>query len=165
MSSLYELAGHYLQLEEMLEDPETDQESFLAAMSAISDEIEVKADNYAKLIKNMEASVDSIALEQKRLADRKKALENRIARLKTNLQENMEATGKRKFQTALFSFDIRKNGGAMPVIVDVDTSMLPDEFVIVSEKPDLKALSAYIEKNPNCKFAHFGERGESLRIK
>lgn len=165
MSSLYELTGYYLQLAEMLEDPETDQESFLAAMSAVSDEIEVKADNYAKLIKNMEANIDSIALEQKRLADRKKTLENSIARLKTNLQESMEATGKRKFKTALFSFRIQKNGGALPVIVDVEVDDLPDEFVIVSEKPDLKALSAYIEQNPDCKFAHFGGRGESLRIK
>lgn len=165
MSSLYKLTGYYLQLAEMLEDPETDQESFLAAMSAISDEIEVKADNYAKLIKNMEAWIDSIALEQKRLANRKKTLENSIARLKTNLQESMEATGKRKFQTALFNFRIQANGGALPVIVDVEVDDLPKRFIIVTKKPDLKGLAEYVEKYPNTKYAHFGERGESLRIK
>ena len=70
----------------------------------------------------------------------------------------MVQTGKRKIKTDLFSFTVAKNGGALPVIVDVDTEDLPDECVVITEKPDLKALAA-------LKFAHFGERGETLRIK
>ena len=165
MSTLYELTGYYCQIAEMLEDPETDQESFLAALTAISDEIEVKADNYAKIIRNMEASIESIAIEQKRLAARKNTLENSIMKLKENLQNAMIATGKRKFSTDLFTFNIQKNGGTLPVIVDVDVSELHDDLMIISKKPDLKAIGQYIEKNPNTRLAHFGERGESLRIK
>ena len=165
MSTLYELTGYYQELSMMLDDPEVDQESFLAALSAISDEIEVKADNYAKLIRNMETSVESIAVEQKRLAARKSTLESSIARLKENLQQSMIATGKRKFKTDLFSFNIQKNGGALPVIVDVDTEKLPDDYVIVTEKPDLKAIGTYLQTHPKCEWAHYGERGESLRIK
>lgn len=165
MSTLYELTGYYQELSAMLDDPEVDQESFLAALSAISDEIEVKADNYAKLIRNMEASVKSIAVEQKRLAARKSTLESSIARLKENLQQSMIKTNKRKFKTDLFSFNIQKNGGKIPVIVDVETSMLPDDYVIVTEKPDLTAIGTYLQTHPECKWAHYGERGESLRIK
>jgi len=165
MSSLYELTGFYLQLAEMLDDPTTDQESFQDTMDAISDEIEVKADNYAKIIRNMEESIESIENELKRLTERKTSLKNNVKRMKDNLQDCMIATGKRKFKTDLFSFSIQKNGGVTPVIVDVPIGELPDSLVIVSEKPDLKAIAKWIEDYPNTQLAHFGERGESLRIK
>lgn len=165
MSSLYELTGFYLQLAEMLDDPTTDQESFQETMEAISDAIEVKADNYAKIIRNTEESIESIENELKRLTERKTSLKNNVKRMKDNLQDCMIATGKRKFKTDLFSFSIQKNGGKIPVIVDVETSMLPDDFVIVTEKPDLTAIGTFLQTHPNCEWAHYGERGESLRIK
>lgn len=163
--NLYELTGYYLELMQMLEDPEMDSDLINDTMDAIEDEIEVKADNYAKLIKNMEASVAAIEAEQERLQNKKNTLKSGVSRLKENLKAAMIATGKTKFKTDLFSFNVQKNGGALPVIVDVPTDKLPDDFVIVSEKPDLKAIAAYIEKTGDVTFAHLGERGESLRIK
>ena len=77
----------------------------------------------------------------------------------------MKETGKTKFKTKLFSFTIAKNGGALPVIVNVPTEKLDDEFVVVTEQPDLKAIAEYIKKTGDVSFAKFGERGESLRIK
>lgn len=165
MSTLYQLTGYYQQLIEMLDDPEIDQQTFQDTIAAISDEIEVKAENYAKIIRNLEVNVESIALEQKRLAARKNVLENSITRLKTNLQEAMIIVGKTKFKTDLFSFNIQKNGGKLPVIIDVETNDLPDEFVVITEKPNLMAIGTYLETHPHCNFAHYGERGETLRIK
>lgn len=167
--NLYELTSDFLQLQQMLEDPDVDAEVIQDTMEAVEGELEIKADGYAKIIKNMEASILAIKAEQERLAMKKNVLEGSIKRLKENLQKAMIATGKRKFKTDLFSFGIQKNGGADPVVVDVDTSDLPDECVIITEKPDLKALAVLL-KDPEqhdhyAKFAHFGERGESLRIK
>ena len=54
----------------------------------------------------------------------------------------------------------------IPVIVDVkDTSELPDDLVKITETPDLDAIRKYIEETGDLTYAHFGERGESLRIK
>ncbi len=163
--NLYELTSEFLQLQQMLEDPDMDSQLLADTMEAIEGEIEWKADNYAKVIKNMEASIDAIKKEQERLSNKKSILEGSIQRLKDNLQSAMYATGKTKFKTDLFSFNIQKNGGSLPVIVDVETEKLPDDLVIVSEKPDLKAIAKYIEETGDVTYAHFGERGESLRIK
>lgn len=165
MPSLYELQGEYLQLLNMLEDPEIEEQIVLDTLEGIDFELEVKAENYAKIIRELEGTVEIIKTEQKRLADKKSKLEANVKRLKDNLQEAMTATGKTKFKTDLFSFAIQKNGGALPVIVDVDTAELPDELVQITEKPDLKAIAKFLEEEPDCKYAHFGERGESLRIK
>lgn len=164
--NLYDMTGDFLKLQQLLEDPEVDQELVKAAMADLDDDIENKADGYAKIIKNMLANIDAIKAEKSRLNNRQKVLENSIDRLKTNLKECMAALNKPKFKTDLFSFSIVKNGGKVPVILDVkDTSELPDELVKVKEDPDLEAIRELIEKEGSCKYAHLGDCGEHLSIK
>lgn len=167
--NLYELTADYLKLQSMLEDPEVDQQAVTDTLEAMDFAIEEKADGYVRVIKNMQGSVDAIKLEIERLTEKKKHLEDSIKRLKTNLQESMVATGKRKIKTDLFQISIQKNGGAIPVIVDVPVEQLPDECVIITEAPDRKALAALLQDPENkdhySQYAHFGDRGESLRIK
>ncbi len=163
--NLYELTANYLALQQMIEDPEADMQMINDTMEAIDGDIEDKADGYAKMIKNMEASIVAIKSEQDRLTARKNLLDLGIKTLKKNLEASMIATGKRKFKTDLFSFSIQKNGGKAPVILDVaDTSELPDELVRIKEEPDIEAIRNMLDKG-ECKFAHYGERGEGLRIK
>ena len=167
--NLYELTADYLKLQSMLEDPEVDQQAVTDTLEAMDFAIEDKADGYVRVIKNMQGSVDAIKLEIDRLTEKKRHLEDSIKRLKTNLQESMVATGKRKIKTDLFQISIQKNGGAIPVIVDVPVEQLPDECVIITEAPDRKALAALLQDPENkdhySQYAHFGDRGESLRIK
>lgn len=163
--NIYDLTAEFLQLQEMLEDPDVESDEIKAAMDDLNIEIEKKADGYAKVIRNLEGNLAAVKAEQEKLTAKKNVLESGIKRLKEDLQEVMTATGKRKFKTDLFSFNIQKNGGADPVVVDVPTEELPDDLVIVSEKPDLKAIAAYIKETGDITFAHFGTRGESLRIK
>lgn len=160
--NLYELTNAYLNIQELIESDE-DYESVL---DTIDDAIEIKADGYARVIRNMEAQAAAFKEEEKRLALKRKHCEAAISRLKQNLFESMKSTGKTKFKTDLFTFSIQKNGGKIPVIVDVkDTSELPDELVKITESPDLEAIRKYIEETGDLSYAHFGERGESLRIK
>lgn len=163
--NLYELTDNFLQLQQMLEDPEVDSQTLADTMEAVEGEIEIKADGYAKVIRNMEGSIGAIRQELERLTAKKNRLEAGIKRLKQNLQDHMIATGKKKFKTDLFSFNIQKNGGKAPVILDVkDTSELPDDLVRIKEEPDLEAIRMLLDKG-GCEYAHYGERGESLRIK
>ena len=166
--NLYDLTSEYLHLQEVLENVDATQEDYdtLTDLLEITEkDIEEKAENYAKVIRNFEGNVTALKAEEKRLAEKRKRLETSIETLKMNLYNAMVATGKRKFEKGVFKFAIQKNGGALPVIVDVPTDQLDDEFVIVSEKPDLKAIAKYIEETGDITQFHFGERGESLRIR
>lgn len=160
--NLYEVTSDYLQLQQMIEDGEDIPEDLL---NNVSDAVEAKADGYARVIRNMEAQISVFKAEENLMADKRKRIEKGVEKLKQNLQNAMIATGKRKFKTNLFSFSIQKNGGADPVIVDVPTSDLPDDLVIIKEEPDKKALAAYMKETGDFTYAHFGDRGESLRIK
>lgn len=165
--NLYEITESLMKLQMLLEDPEVDQQLVEDTINDTEEELEVKADGYARVIKNLEGNVDALDKEIKRLQAKKKACQNGITRLKDNLQAAMTALKKPKIKTDLFTIAIQKNGGALPVIVDVPTEKLPDECVIVEEKPNLTTLAKLLGNDPDKygKFAHFGDRGESLRIK
>ena len=165
MPSMYELTADYKTVLDMAFDTEIDPQAITDTLESIAAEIEVKAENTAIIMKELDAEAAKLKAEEQRLNARRKVYEKRVESLKQGLFDAMKLTGKTKFKTTLFSFNIQKNGGKIPVIVDVDTSYLPDDLVTITEKPNLDAIAAYLETNPECKFAHFGERGESLRIK
>ncbi len=174
MANIYELTGNFIQLMEMLEDETYDEETILNSLECVEYEIEEKAEGYAKIIKCFESDTKGLESEIARLNNRKTTLENRIKWLKQNLQMCMLATGKTKFKTDLFSFNIQKNGGKRKLVVDVDIEKLPEDYRI--KQPDAvngDKLRDYLKENGlegkdgsvNCEFAHLEPQGESLRIR
>lgn len=174
MANIYELTGQFLQLLDMLEDEEVDEQVIMDTLESVEYEIEDKADGYAKIIKALETDVDGIQKENDRLTSRKKTYENRIKWLKQNLEMCMRATGKKKFTTDLFSFNIQKNGGKRKLTIDVDVENIPEEYRI--KQPDAvngDKLREYLKENGlegqdgslNCEWCHLEPQGESLRIR
>lgn len=174
MANIYELTGQFLQLLDMLEDEEVDEQVIMDTLESVEYEIEDKADGYAKIIKALKADVDGIQKENDRLTSRKKTYENRIKWLKQNLEMCMRATGKKKFTTDLFSFNIQKNGGKRKLTIDVDVENIPEEYRI--KQPDAvngDKLREYLKENGlegqdgslNCEWCHLEPQGESLRIR
>lgn len=165
--TLYELTGTYLTLKNMMEDPEIDEQIILDTMESIEGDIEYKAENYAKIMAEMKAQSAMLKSEAERLTSRAKTIENKVDRMKRALQEAMILLDKRKFKTDLYSFTIQKNGGADPVILDVEPEKLPKVARVITTKADLKVMADLLRENPSKykRFAHFGERGESLRIR
>lgn len=174
MAALYELTGEFIQLMDMLEDEECDEQCIMDTLESVEYEIEDKADGYAKIIKSLESNVNGLSKEADRLIARKKTYENRIKWLKQNLEMCMRTTGKRKFTTDLFSFNIQKNGGKRKLVVDVDVEKVPEQYRI--KQPDAidgESIREFLKENGyegqdgslNCEFAHLEPQGESLRIR
>ncbi len=158
---LYELTGNYLILQQMLEEAE-DQQAILDTIESIEAVIEEKADNYARIIKNLEADIAGIKTEEQRLADKRRTLENNVKWLKGNLEESMRATGKTKFKTTLFSFGIQKNPPSVEIL---DENKIPAEYLIPQNPVvDKKAILAALREGKEFDFAQL-KQGESLRIR
>lgn len=165
--NLYEVTGNVLQLQAMLESDEFDAEVLADTMEAVDGEYEYKIEQYCKVIKNLEADMDALKAEAKRLSDKRKVLENNVDRLKKAMFESMKATGKTKVKGAIFTAAIQKNGGKLPVIMaeGTTTEHLPDQLVKVVETPNLEAIRELLEAGKVVDGFTLGERGESLRIK
>ena len=162
--TLYELKENYRAVLDMMEDEDVDQGAILTTLEAISDTIDVKAENYAIVIKELQAEAEKLKKEEERLKRRRQTIENNINTMKLNLQEAMVLTDKRKIKTEHFTIGIQKNGGALPVHIDNEDA-LPERFKVYTWKPDTEQLRNYLEIMGTQSFAHLGERGESLRIR
>ena len=164
MSRLYEITGNILALQELLENPLDDEDILKDTLEAVQGEYEQKIESYCKVIRNIETDIEAFKIEAKRLSEKAKMLEKNKERLKKAMFDSMKATNTKEVKGQIFSVAIQKNGGKLPVIVDVETAYLPKELVKVTESPDLEAIAKLIDSG-NTQYAHYGERGESLRIK
>lgn len=162
MSNLYELTNNYETVLNMLYDEDVDEQMILDTLESIEGEIEDKADNYAKIIKELEAKKNARKEEAKRLTESAKVFENRVNTLKQNLFNAMKQTGKTKFATDLFSFNIVKNGGKQSLTIDGE---VPKEYTKTITENDTDKIRQALENGENLPFAHLEPRGESLRIK
>lgn len=162
---LYDLAEEYTALQDMMYDPEVDEQTLADTMEAVFGEIEDKADGYAKIILGMKSDVLSLQEEESRLHSRRKQLENRSKYLKDTLEANMRAIGKLKFKTSLFSFNIQKNGGLEPLVIDGLLDDIPGKFLI-PQPPVVNndAVRKFLAEKESD-WAHLEPRGESLRIR
>lgn len=160
--TLYEITGDYLRLLEMLEDDENiDEQAFKDTLEGIEGEFEIKADGYARVLKELSAEEKKFKAEIERMTAKMNAISNNRARLKQHLYDSMKATGKTKFKTDLFSFGIQKNGGITPMEVNEDK--VPKAYMKMV--PDNKKIRETLESGKRLRFACFLERGEHLSIR
>lgn len=163
--NLYELTEQFQTLQELAYDPETDERTLRDTMEGLWGEIEEKADGYAKIILSMKADIEALKAEEERLFARRKHLEERSKRLKDALEYNMREVGKTKFKTALFSFNIQKNGGLQPLVIDGLIEDIPGRYLIPQPPvPNKEAIRKLLEEK-TVDWAHLEPLGKSLRIR
>lgn len=156
--NLYELSQNYLAVQEMDWEPETLKDT----LDSIEEAIEVKAENIAKWIRNLEADKKAFEEEEKRFKDKKQAADNRIKSLKLYLEDNMRLTGKTKFKAGFFSFAIQNNPPSVEVF---DEALIPKQFLIAQpvkiDRAGIKELLKAGEEVPGAELKH----SSSLRIR
>lgn len=92
-------------------------------------------------------------------------MEDRSRWLKNELEANMRFTGKIKFRTDLFSFNIQKNGGMQPIIIDGALEDIPGRFLIPQPPVINNEAVRKLLADRQVDWAHLEPRGESLRIR
>lgn len=162
---LYELTEQWDAVFNMMEDGETDEQVIFDTLEAIEGEIEDKADNYAKIIRNLQASVDALKAEEDRLYQRRKSAENHIQRLKDTLQANLEFIGKTKFKTDLFSFSVSKNGGKQPIFITDNLDEIPGKYLIPQPPRVNNEAVRELLKDKEVDWARFEPYGRHLNIR
>lgn len=165
MSTLFELTNEYQELLSMMEDPEIDPEILQDTMEAIQGEIEIKADNYCVVIKELEAEAGKWKAEKERAAKLELSINNNIKRMKENLLSSMQAAGKKKLPTEHFNLSVAKNGGIQPMYITPEIADIPEDYLIRKPEPDKEKIRKELSEGKQLGFAHLEERGTHLSIK
>jgi hypothetical protein len=118
--TLREISGELMELKNMLEGNEEDSQVIEDTIDSVMYDFEQKTDGYGTVIKELESDVLMLAMEIKRLTDKKKLIENNISRMKTAIRENMENIGEKKITGELFTFSVRNNPPKLPDFIPTD---------------------------------------------
>ncbi|MGZ8182295.1 MAG: siphovirus Gp157 family protein [Methylobacter sp.] len=144
--SLYQLSENYRQVLDFLTDPELDLplEAVKDTLEGLTGELEDKAVNVAKFLRNMEAAADAIKIAEAEMAKRRKALENRVQWLKSYIKGNMETCGISRIECPYFKLSIQQNPAAVNIL---DETAIPAQFKeqIISWKIDKTAIKDAIK--------------------
>ena len=163
MDTLYSLTDDLRQLIDLAPsiDPE-DSQVFIDTLEGVIGARDDKLDGYAAVIDTLKNQVELLDHEEVRIANRKKAVENRIKMMKQRMLESMQATNQTKIQTDLHTFAIQKNGGKAPLTI---TGIVPDAFLKMEPKTDTEKIREALEKGEQLDWAHLEERGVHLAIR
>lgn len=140
---LYEISEAYLNIQALLSDPEYENnESVLEALDKIEDDFDKKVEQTVFIMRNLEAEIDPIEAEIKRLQAMKKSRQNNVERIKERLKTNFKATGLNKVQCGLFSISYRETAESA---VEIDENLfmannLDEELLNIKVTPNKTAI-------------------------
>jgi len=164
MTTLYEMAGRFLTVAELADDPNMPEDALTDTLEGIEGEIQDKAQALLQVCANMDGDIGAIDHEIKRLNERKTIISNRKQRLRDYLFDNMTATGIDKISCPLFNITLSK---ARPMVIVNHESLIPAKYIKTTtttapiKAEILKALKAG-EAVPGCAL---GESKRALLIK
>ena len=161
---LYELAENYKQVLRLVESEEVDTDTIKDTLESIEGAIEEKAKNIALLVQGLGSDADIIKAEEKRLAERRKAIENKQKWLKNYLQGQMEYAGIDKLKSPTHTIALQKNP---PRLELSDESKIPSKFLVhIPERyeVDKKELKEALKRGEEVEGAELAQ-SKSLRIR
>ena len=159
--TLYEIKEDILKAINDIEiDEETGEIVSMGALDELQEQFSDKAENIALYIKNTNAEAEAIKTEEKRLSERRKALENKAERLKQYLSNAMNETGMDKISTSKVALSFRKTN-----VVEVDDGFIEwaeknADFLLDYKPPTASktAIKNAIKNGSAVEYAHLTER-------
>jgi hypothetical protein len=124
-TTLYALSEKYIQLVDLLEDPEVDSDAIEAELDQISGAIAQKAEAIAGLIRWYEGLADLRRFESKRMADSVVSFQRQADRLRAYVLRHMQAAGMQRVDTSRFTLSVRQNPPRVEVLEEL---LVPSEF-------------------------------------
>ena len=165
---LHEITSAYAQLEQIIDDPEADENQIALWLSECQVALKDKATNVVMLVENLEATACAIKAAEERMADRRNRMEKRAEAIKSYVLQAMQKAGIFDIECDLFKITRRKN--PQSVIID-DESKVPLQYLrqpepppVPDPKPDKKLILDHIKKGVIIDGCH-AEQTERLVIK
>lgn len=159
--NIYEIKREYEVLNQYLEDNDLDKEVFKEAFMSIEGSLSDKCENYVKLIKNLEGDIEAHKGEEKRLNEKRKAMENKVIRLKQTIYEVLKEMKIESLKAGTFSLRIQANG---PSVEIVDLDIVPELYKSYEMKLDKKGILEDLKLGKLIEGAEI-KQSESLRIR
>ena len=155
--STYELANELAFLMDI--DEPTDEQ--MERLDSLVMELPDKLEGCCKYLANIQPTIEGFKAEEKRLAAKRKVLENKVLRFKHYIQSSMEIAGMYDVDAGTFTVKLQQNPKSVKVI---DETLIPVDFMVTTTSLDKVSLKEAL-KDGDVAGATLESSGLSLRIK
>jgi hypothetical protein len=144
--TLLEAAAEYRHITDVLQDADVDPQTLKDTLEAEAWPVELKANNYAIVIGNLEASAETIKRMEDHLGKRRRSMENRAKFLRDRLKQAMEIAGMKRIDAPQFTISVQMN----PAGIDIfEPALVPIQYLRQPSppppEPDKASIKAAIE--------------------
>ncbi len=168
MTSIYELNAEFMTLWQLMEDGTLEDEALIGAFDVAKEDLAGKLEGYCKFIKNLESDIAGLKEEEKRLATRRKTMENTVERAKQAMKFAMQTAGEKKIAAGSFTCSVQQNPPKVvldePYLENIPEKYLTPQEPTINKKLMLEVLKDNYETPELQGIAHL-ETDESLRIR
>lgn len=159
---LYQLSQNYNNLYDLLEDESIPVEVIEEALTGIEDEIDLKFENIAGLIRSFEGKVTVYKEEEKRLQTRRRTFENKIKSLKDYMLNQLDFMERTKVEANTFTVRKQKNPKSVEVL---DQNKLDEKYLVPQDpKVDSRAIKADLDVGVKVEGAGYKPDSWHIRI-
>ncbi len=137
MIKLYELTEAYENIQRLIEYGDLTDEELTNVIDTLTGSIQEKAGNIVLMMQNMDADIEALTAEGKRLYSRRVALQNKRDRLEQYLEDNFKRVGLDKVKTTTHTITIQNNPPSIDVI---NSSKVPKKYKVQEWKLDRKKM-------------------------
>lgn len=130
--SLYQIAAEHRVMVERLTDCQDDAAAIADTIEAESYALEVKAQNVAYAIRNLEASAVAIKEAEAQMAERRKRIEKRAEAIRDYLKTSMELAGVTRIECPHFALSIAKNPASVEIY---EAGLIPADYLKEAPPP------------------------------
>ena len=165
MASIYEMTEEFRTLWSLMEEGTLDDDMLAGAFDVAKEDLAYKLEGYCKFLKNLESDIAGLKEEEKRIATRRRTMENTVERAKEAMKTAMLTAGEKKIQCGTFTTSIQNN--APSVVVDEQyIENIPAEYLRVKEPEiDKKKLLEDLKSGKDLEGLAHLEVKQSLRIR
>lgn len=162
--SLYNITNSFITLFEKAEQGELTKEEIEEQGKDLAISLKNKSTSIIGYVRNLDLTSEAIKNEIDRLTTMKKAIDNKNAKFKEYVKQNMEELELQKIDTELGTLSIAKNPASVEIY---DESMIADEYKKekVTVTIDKTAIKNAIKEGKEVEGARLVEDKTSLRIK
>lgn len=155
--ALYKLTEDFNVLMD-IDDPDAVDQALLAI---VGNQIEIKSEMICKLVKSVEATAEAFKAEEKRISERRKALEAKADRIRQYMKDALLSAGIDKVDAGTFTVRVGLSQGSLQID---DQAKLPPKYLKIIYEPDKAAIKAAIKAGESVPGAHI-EAGTTLTIR
>lgn len=162
--SLYNITNKFIELFEKSEERELTEQELQEEGTELALALKNKGTSIIAYTKNTESLIDAMKNEEKRIAENRKVLENKLDRFKTYVKENMQRLEIQKLESELGTLSIAKNPASVEIL---DESLIPDDYKKekVTITVDKTAIKNDLKAGKNIQGVRLVEDKTTLKIK